>query len=307
MSIAIIISDRNVERFHQNLQQALPDIEVQCWPNIKKDTEIEFAVMWTYPENIWQSLPNLKVIQSLGAGCDKFIQDDTLPKNVEIARIIDPDLADQMADYCLAVIMGHKCQLKTFWQAQSARKWQWQRHKAMSKVTILGIGEIGHKVAEKLRLNGFEVSGWSRTAKADKKYQTFSGRDDLEAAVNGAEFLINVLPDTAATKNLINEQLLGNMEKHGVFINVGRGNTVDEDSLLEALDNNVIEHAILDVFKQEPLPEQHPFWGHEKVTITPHISAVTANHVVLEQTLKNYLKFKKGEPIPSLINREFGY
>ena len=307
MSIAIIISDRNVERFHQKLQQALPEIEVQCWPNIKNGDDIEFAVMWSYPENIWQQLPNLQMIQSLGAGCDKFIQDPSLPAGIDIARIIDPDLANQMADYCLAVVMGYKCQLKTFWQAQADKQWQWQRRKPMSKVTVLGIGEIGHTVAEKLRLNGFDVTGWSRTAKPNLEYKSYAGSGELVDAVKGAEFLINVLPDTPATKDLINQSLLANMEKHGVFINVGRGNTVDEVSLLEALDNNVIEHAILDVFKQEPLPDEHAFWQHQKVTITPHISAVTANHVVLEQTVKNYLKFKNGEPILSLVNREFGY
>ena len=165
-----------------------------------------------------------------------------------------------MADYVLATILNHQRNMQTYWAAQQEKQWIFKRRKLGNHVTILGAGEIGLAVARKLHLNGYQVSTWSQSRKvADYVCTSYVGIEQLIDSVNNADFVISVLPATTQTDDLIGEALFSAMPEQSYFINVGRGNAVDEQALMNALNNSDIAGAALDVFKQEPLPEHHPF------------------------------------------------
>lgn len=307
MSIALLVTDRDLSTLSQGLAAQLPDVDIQCWPKITHPEKVNLVVAWRQPDNCWQQFTNLKAISSLGAGCDGLLTDPYLPKNIPITRIVDEGLAEQMAEYVLAAILQIKCRFNDFFKLQPQKKWHSLERLVIKKVTVLGIGAIGDKVACRLQNNGFTVTGWSKTAKKNKSYQTMHGNEALIDALSHADFVVSTLPFTNETKYLLNKNMLSFMSKHTWLLNVGRGQVVNEQDLLSALDNQQLAGAVLDVFQQEPLPVKHPFWQHDKVIITPHISAITDQKAVLAQIVTNYKNLQAGKPLINLVNIENGY
>ena len=248
------------------------------------------------------------MVSSLGAGVDGLIYDDNRPQTLNITRIVDPSLSEQMADFVLMSILNHQRNMAAYWQAQQTQDWIFKRRKQGNKVTILGAGEIGLVVARKLHLNGYQVSTWSQTLKsADYIAQSFVGEKQLVDSVQQAHFVVSILPATNQTDDLIDERVLCAMPKDGYLINVGRGNAVDEQALIKALEGNVIAGAALDVFKQEPLPSHHPFWNLPQLTITPHVSAITDQQQVVEQIAENYQRFVQNKALINQVDVNKGY
>lgn len=307
MSIALVITDRNAEKLQKLLQERLPNEEIELWPNIQRPEKVTFAVMWKHPRDIWQQLPNLKVAQSLGAGVDHFTYDNEIPSHILLSRIVDQSLADQMAEYVLAVVLMRKCRLSVFTRQQSDKNWKFQRRLQGNQVLVLGVGKIGDVVANKLIENGLDVTGWSRSEKLDKAYPCYFGKEALFEQLGDADYVINLLPDTPETTHLINQPFLTACKKESWLINVGRGNTVDENALATACREYDIAGATLDVFQQEPLPKSHRFWQIENIDITPHIAAITDQKQIIEQVALNYLAMTKSEEIANLVDKVQGY
>jgi len=308
MPIALMVTDRDTTSLYSGLKRLLPDIEIKCWPDIQIDPDVEFAVAWRHPVSMWQQFPNLKVVSSLGAGADTLINDNKKPKHIQITRVVDNGLSQQMAEYVLTCILMHKRRMLLFHAAQQNKNWQTQQRLTNQYVTILGAGEIGLKVAQYLHRNGFIVSCWSQSRKAESFLEkSYVGTQELLASVDKAAYVVSLLPATENTNDIINKTVFSHMPTDSYFINVGRGNAVNEEHLIDALNDRVISGATLDVFKQEPLPKSSVLWKTPFLTITPHIAAITDENEVIKQIADNFQRFRMKKPLKHLVNAKKGY
>jgi glyoxylate/hydroxypyruvate reductase A len=175
------------------------------------------------------------------------------------------------------------------------------------KVAMLGIGALGEACARALQALHFTVEGWSRAPKSLPGIVTHHGRDGLKAALQGADLIVTLLPRTPETENTLNAETLGWTKPGAVILNPGRGALIDDEALLAALDSGQIGHATLDVFRIEPLPQDHPFWAHPCVTVTPHIAADTRPDTSSEVIAENIRRGEAGVPFLNLVDRTRGY
>ena len=306
MTIALIIPDRKLDDLQQRLSQALPDTRVEIWPDITDAAAVEFAVVWKQPPGSVAALPNLKAIQCFGAGVDAILADPTLPA-LPIARIVDPALTQTMVRYLDGVLSYYRLRLDLFKQQQQHAAWQPKSPRRIAHICVLGLGELGAAAANYFAALGYQVSGWARTAKQLAGVQCYSGAHGLTAAVAQADVVICLLPLTPATDSLLDGPFFSSLKAGAIFINVARGAIVDDEALLAALHNGQLQAACLDVFRQEPLPAQHPFWQQPNILITPHVSAVTNVSTVVAQIADNYRRSQAGEAMANLVDLNKGY
>lgn len=306
MSLVLIIPDRKLEDLQQRLQQALPDTPIEIWPDIAQPDDVEFAVVWKQPPGSLTSLPNLKAIQCFGAGVDAIIADPTLPA-LPIARIVDPTLTQTMVRYLDGVINHYRLRLDLFTQQQQQLQWRPKSPRRLTHICLLGLGELGAAAASHFAAQGYQVSGWARTAKQLDAVSCYHGVDGLAAAVAPADVVICLLPLTMATESLLDSAFFQQLKHGAIFVNVARGAIVDDAALLAALDSGQLQAACLDVFRQEPLPAEHPFWRHPAILITPHVSAVTNVSTVVEQIADNYRRSQHGARLLNLVDVNRGY
>ena len=290
------------------LKKHVPDLDFRLWDAPGDPAEIDMALCWKPPAGGLAKFPNLKVIFSLAAGIDSLTADPDLPA-VPIVRMVEPTLTAGVAEYVLLHVMRHHKDQRRFDEQQKARVWEeyfappaWTR-----RVGILGLGEIGSEAARMLKAVKFDVAGWSRTPKQVDGVTSFHGADQLDDFLARTDILVCILPKTAATEGILNAELLAKLPKGASLINAGRGDQLVEQDLLAALESGQLSEATLDVFRTEPLPPDHPFWSHPRITVTPHSGgdpfADSAARVVAE----NILRFRRGEPLPNLFDPKAGY
>lgn len=306
MHLLIAISNRDCTKLINTLQKHLPDVEISQWPSCSNLDTVEFVVAWQAPEQMWQQLPNLKAVSSFGAGVDS-IDLDLLADNVVVTRIVDELLADDMAEYVLAHTLAHKLKLKEYFIKQVNQLWQPKRAHKFNHVVFLGFGQLGQHCAKRLLANNFKVSAFSQSPKQFTDVTCVHSQEGLAALLPQADYLVCLLPLTPHTENIIDKALLSQLPQHGVLINVARGQHVVEDDLLWALDNKVIRAATLDVFRQEPLPAEHPFWSHDAVTVTPHCAALSSVASVAQQVAENVQRLGKRLELNHQVDRTKGY
>ena len=174
-------------------------------------------------------------------------------------------------------------------------------------ITILGLGALGAECANTLAKLGFKVRGWSLTKKSIDNVACHHGFKGLEKSLFGSEIVVLLLPSTADTENIINQRTISFLSKNAIIINPGRGTLIDEKALLKSLDDEKIAHATLDVFRQEPLPADHLFWRHPKITVTPHIASETRPSTASQVIATNIDRFEKGKPLLYQVNFDAGY
>ncbi|AOT09261.1 2-hydroxyacid dehydrogenase [Pseudoalteromonas luteoviolacea] len=306
MSVLVCITGRNNEKLMAQLREMLPDVELKLWPHCGDLDDVEFVLAWNAPLELWQQLPNLKVVQSFGAGVDG-IPMDLLPESVEVARIVDPKLSDDMAEYILSHVLAHKLRHQNYLVEQAKQNWKPRRARKGIAAGVLGLGELGRVVAQRLSDNGFAVRGWSRSAKVLNNIECYSGEAQLASFASELDYLVCLLPLTEATHGILNRQLFQHVSNDCLLINVARGQHLNEKELIEAIDMEELGSAVLDVFAQEPLPKTHPFWEHPKVTVTPHIAAVTSLDTVVAQIVDNIQACISDMPIKNGIDVSKGY
>jgi len=292
------------------LRQHLPDLDIRVWPETGNVAEIETAMVWNHPPGELNRYPNLRLILSLGAGVNHVLDDPDLPANVPIARIVDPaGLTAGMVEYAvLAVLRYHRC-LDVYERFQREAKWKKLPIPDTGRrgVGILGLGEIGGACAQAISAFGFPVAGWSRTPKSVDGVISYVGDGGLKPFLARTDILVCVLPLTAATRGIINADLLAALPKGAFVINIARGGHVVDSDLIAALDSGHIAGATLDVFQPEPLPSDHPFWRHPKVTMTPHIASLTNPETAVLPIVENLKRLKDGKPLINLVDRTTGY
>ena len=250
---------------------------------------------------------NLKAVLNLWAGVEDVVKNKTL--KVPLARMVDEGLTQGMKEWVLGHVMRHHLgtDLHIFGQDGKWRDWSVPPLAKDRSVTILGLGALGAECASTLAKVGFKVYGWSSTEKSVENVICHHGFEGLEKSLFGSEIVVLLLPSTAETENIINEKTLSYLEKNAVIINPGRGTLIDEKALLKSLDDGKLAHATLDVFRQEPLPADHPFWQHPKITVTPHIASETKPQTASQVIAANILRFEKGKPLLYQVNFETGY
>ncbi|QXT40543.1 2-hydroxyacid dehydrogenase [Gymnodinialimonas ceratoperidinii] len=249
----------------------------------------------------------LKAVLNLWAGVENVTGNATL--TAPLARMVDTGLTDGMVEWCVGHTLRHHLGMDTHIHGQDGI-WRNGSVPPLARnrpVTVLGLGALGEAVAQALHGLGFPVSGWSRSPKSIANVTTHHGEEGLQAALSRAEIVILLLPDTPATENILNAKTLAALPEGAVLINPGRGPLIDDDALLAALDSGQIGHATLDVFRQEPLPEAHPFWAHPKITVTPHIASETRPETASETVAENIRRGEAGEPFLHLVDRNLGY
>lgn len=306
MSVLVAITGRDNTKLMAQLQQRLPDIRIELWPDCLNLDDINFVLAWKAPNCMWAKLPNLKAVSSFGAGVDS-IDLTQLAEHVDVVRIVDDQLADDMAEYVLAHVLAHKLRLKEYFVKQALFSWKPKRAYQYKNVGILGFGELGKACAKKLIKNEFNVSAWSQSEKKAVNVRLYIGEAGLDKMLSGTDYLVCLLPLTAATKGIINKSLLSKLPSHAVVINVARGQHVVEHDLLNALNDDQLRAATLDVFEQEPLLSQHPFWEHPKVTLTPHCAALSDLDSVIEQIAVNIECLNKGVMLNNRVDKAKGY
>jgi len=296
------------------LAKTAPHRTVTLEPDSEADPSIDYAVVWKQPPGLLSKLPNLKAIFSLGAGVDHVFVDTSLP-NVPIVRVVSPNLTTRMSEYVVWQVLDHHRQGRLYRAQQAARIWDEDRNqKAAADLTvgIMGLGELGRDAAAKLRMMGFQVSGWARTEKHIEGVTCYAGSDGLGAFLTSADIFVVLLPLTPETSEILNRDLFARMTKVGplgapVLINAGRGGLQNEADILTALDQGLLSAVTLDVFQQEPLADDSPLWNHPKVTITPHAAAASMPSSLIAPIIAQMDAHDRGEPLVNLVDRKVGY
>ena len=293
----------------QIISSDLPGVSITCGEpkKILKDVIMAIGIK-DFDKNILKKLPNLRLIQKVGAGVENMLSNSNMPKHIKICRMSSEIQAKEMAEYCLAEVLAYHRNIREYFYNQSLKLWK-QRQPLIVKdksVSILGLGLIGMEIAQILQNFGFTVFGWSRTVKPKLNFKNYSGINGLITVVSKADYVISVLPETNETKNLLSLSILRKFKPGSVLINVGRGSVINEEGLIKVLSEGMLGGATLDVFKQEPLPKEHPFWTHPKIVITPHVSGWNVEDAI-ETIPLNYYRLIKNEPLLFEIDQKRGY
>lgn len=291
------------------LKKHMPDLEIEVWPDVKDRARIEAILVWLPPAEGGISLfPNLKMIQSLGAGVNQ-LDLKSLPRHVPLARLVDPGLNVSMRDYCVWATLRHYRGLDTHAEHQPLKKWVYYipPPKSAVNVGVMGIGELGGEVARAIADLGFSVRGWSRTPKTIDRVACFSGADGLKEFASKTDILICLLPLTPETRGILARPLFEMLPKGAKLINVGRGGHLAEADLIPAIESGRIASATLDVFATEPLPPEHPFWTHPKITVTPHVAAFGAAVSAAPVVVENLRRAMAGKRLLNQVDIDKGY
>lgn len=245
-----------------------------------------------------------RLVQSLWAGVERIAPNPTLTQ--PLCRMVDPGLAQGMVEYCTGWTLRAHLGMDRFVQDGVWRNDQAPPLAGQRSVTVLGMGELGGSVARTLAGLGFRVGGWSASGRHCAGVEPFAG-PDLDRALSRAEILIALLPDTPATRDLLDARRLALLPAGAVLINPGRGTLIVEDDLIAALDRGQLGHAVLDVFRTEPLPPAHRLWSHPRVTVTPHVAAETRPHTAAAVVAENLRRAMDGRPLLYQVDRARGY
>jgi glyoxylate/hydroxypyruvate reductase A len=308
-AIAFISEWDNGERWRGEIERHIGASDWRNWPQLGRFDDIEVALAWAPPGGLLATLPNLKLIVSLGMGVDHLLKDDALPQGIPITRIHDPQLIEQMVEYALLASL-RVLRLSDDYDALQ-RQGKWQRLELREakdcRVGVMGLGAIGQQVAQAHLTAGFSVRGWARRAHKIDRVECFHGNGGLAPFLSGTDLLICVLPLTAETRGILHARTLALLPRGAHVVNIARGGHVLDADLLAALDSGHLAGATLDVFNAEPLPADHPFWRHPRIRITPHIAGQTNARTAAPGVADNIRRLRSELPLQNLIERSAGY
>lgn len=305
----ILVHSHDDNAWCEALSQRLPDAEIL--PSSVPDTErgkIDYLAAWQPPAELLTALPDLKGIVNLGAGVDALLNNPALPAEVPIVKLRDAGMARLIADYVRYGVLHFQRDFDRYAHQQESQ--QWSPHEVVDKtdwpVGVLGLGAIGRKVAAAIAADGFPVHGWSRSPKQLDNIECHHGEDGLFTLLAQVQTLVLLLPDTRATRGIINTKTLAALPKGASLINPGRGPLIDEPALLDALGDpqsgtpGHLRGALLDAFPIEPLPADSPLWQHPAIRITPHMSGPTPLKQALDQVAETLDKMNRGEAVETV-------
>jgi len=285
------------------------NLDIQIWPEITDQNQIECALVWRYRLGELNKFPHLKGIFSLGAGVDYLFTDPQLPKNIPITRIVDPTMARDITQYVVTAILNYICRNDHWRICQQQKKWGKQPpfNFADKTVGIMGLGFLGSRLADALTHLQINTIGWSKTPKQIENVKCYASENEFKTFLNNTDILVCLLPHTQETENIINNELIAELRDQAYIINVARGALLVEEDLIAALNRGKLSGASLDVFRLEPLDTKHIFWSHAKIRVTPHIAAVTNPVTIAHQVLENYRRLLQGKPLLNQVDVQRGY
>ncbi len=288
------------------LRAALPQAQVELWQ--PGTTPADYAVVWAPPQQFFDEQPKLKGIFNIGAGVDALLR-LRLPPQAAVVRLEDAGMAVQMAEYVSQAVIRNFRDLETY--AADARAGHWTYYKPRQRnefsVGVMGLGVLGARVAQALTHFEFPVNGWSRSSKALGGVRHFVGAAQFHDFLANSRVLVNLLPLTPETVNILNRDTLSRLQPGGYVINVARGAHLVDEDLLELIKSCHLSGATLDVFRTEPLRPEHPFWREPKITLTPHTSARTLRADSIAQIADKIAALGRGEKIAGIVDAARGY
>jgi len=306
MNITFCCTDTKAEPWLAGLRAALPQASVEVWA--PGAAPADYAVVWAPPQAFLDEQPQLKALFNIGAGVDALLK-LRMPPGVQVVRLDDAGMSVQMAEYVCHAVIRHFRAFDGY--AADVARGQWSYRKPRSRadfaVGVMGLGVLGERVARALRVFEFPVNGWSRSPKAIDGVRAFTGAGQFHDFLAASRVLVNLLPLTPGTENILNRDTLGRLQPGGYLINVARGAHLVEDDLLALLDGGHLAGATLDVFRAEPLPAGHPFWTHPKITVTPHTSARTLRDESIAQIAGKIGALERGAAIAGIVDPGRGY
>ena len=296
------------EELRDLLAPQLPGVPIYCGLAEAEPNEVKMIAVIDLVPGVTTQLPALQLVQKLGAGVETIMRAADLPPQVRVARLKPQLAAQEIAEYCLAYVLRDQRQLPRYEADAQAKRWDPVPPRQAGKTTVgvLGLGHIGAEVARRFALLDFRVVGWSRSPKSIEGVTCSAGLEALPAMLAACDHVISILPSTPETRDLFDTQRLAQMKYGARLINVGRGDLIVEEDLLAALDSGHLAGAVLDVFRQEPLPPDHPFWSHDKITVTPHVSGWHLDDGLLD-VAENYKRLIAGAPLLHEVDRGAGY
>lgn len=309
MSLVFYSQVDNADDWRSALAVADPALVFHAWPDCGPFEEVEAVLAWKAPPGFYRQFPNLKLIINLGAGVDNIVRDATLPPGIPITRISDPEMGRMMGQFLLTCVMRHFREFGTFERARAERRWAYVHPRETRECTVgmMGLGQLGAVAAAEFVRQGFRVLGWSRSPKVLPGVETFSGMDVLPAFLARSEICVMLLPLTPETENLMTAERFAQLPRGAKFVSAGRGRTVDEAALVEAIRSGHLAEATLDVFHEEPLPPSHPLWDLPQVLVTPHLASVAIPRTAAAQIVENLRRIARGEGPLNAVEPARGY
>jgi glyoxylate/hydroxypyruvate reductase A len=315
MALLIACSSR-ADEFAGMARSLDPKLDLRVAPDLGEPEDVEYALAWWPQPGLLKSLPNLRLIVSVGAGVDHLFADPGLP-DVPIVRFVDPDLTGRMAEYVALHVLYHHRRMAEFRELQARKVWKYLPEPAAHEVRVglMGLGVLGAAAARALQTFGYQVRGWSRSPKSLPGVACFAGAAGLDPFLADTDILAALLPLTADTRGLLDRSLIGKLSRRGrderlpgpVLINAGRGGLQVDADILAALEAGELYAASLDVFETEPLPHSSPLWAHPRVVVTPHNAAESAPAAIVRYALRQMVAHRKGEPLQNVVDPKRGY
>ncbi|WP_424979891.1 2-hydroxyacid dehydrogenase [Leisingera sp. S232] len=296
------------EQLATGLHAMAPGADIRPASNPGNLEDISVLAVSALKGDLLARLPNLKLVQKLGAGVETIVAHPSLAPHVRVTRLRPLEPAHEIAEYCLAYVLRSQRNMAAHEASQNRSAWQPRapRRPQETTVGVLGLGHIGGMTARLMRDLRFRVLGWSRSPKQIEGVDCRHGAAQLRQMLGACDYLCSILPSTPATRGLINADTLAAMKPGATLINAGRGDLVDEPALLAALDTGTPGHAVLDVVSKEPLPADNPLWTHPQVTITPHVSGWHLGDALKDVT-ENLRRLEAGEDLLHEVDRQRGY
>ena len=313
MKIVFCAPGKNPQPWLDALAANLPQAEIWSWPDERVHgadaPQADYAVVWAPPPELFAAQHRLQAVFNIGAGVDGVMKLANLPRDIPVVRLNDAGMAVQMAEYVCHALIRHAREFDVY--AGQAATREWKTRPAIDRtdwpVGVMGLGSIGARVAQSIAGFEYPTFGWSRTPTSLAGITTFAGIGQIDAFLRSVRVLVCLLPLTPETAGILNRQTLSKLKAGGYLINVARGQHLVEPDLLDLLDSGVLAGATLDVAADEPLPAQHAFWRHPKITLTPHISAITLLWESAMQIAQKIQALEQGEAIDGVVGRARSY
>jgi glyoxylate/hydroxypyruvate reductase len=308
MSVLFVSNEENREDWLREIRAAAPEFQFLTADEVDDPSDVEFAVVARIGRGGLGGYPRLRAILSMWAGVEHLLADPALPPRIPIIRMVEPSLTRGMVEYVcchvLNILLRTDCYPVKGWYHPQKRQ---PRFACGFPVGVMGVGVLGGACATALRQLGFPVNGWNRTPKKMPGIEMYSGAGEFDVFLNRSQVLVLLLPNTPETRAILNARSLRQLPPGASIINAGRGELIDDQSLLDVLEQGHLEKAVLDVFSTEPLPDDHPFRGHPKIIVTPHVASITNPKTAADVLSVNLRKLRDHEAVWPVVDRDRGY